>query len=281
MKGVLIVCIMLITFMTLSGAISSVLFMGGGIDWVAGTGDEVSSEVLGYNVGYLLNYQLENLPIIFEQGLRYKTRGSMQEDFYTTTGIMKKRNEDTRRMEDFTFLDQAHYSLNETLHYLDILVRLKLDLASEYGVSFQPFVGLAPSILLFSDAKEGNTYHSKTSDFYKNGMYEYDEAGDPIYTETTEKISKTRTKDMRDFRSGVNIVLLSGLDIQINRSLSIGLEFDFGLSNINKKVSEEDAEEVVAGHSPNSEKPAKGPTLISGRMLTRSMMLNVGYKFGF
>jgi len=246
--------------------------MGGGLNWVTGKTDEISNEVLGYNVGYLLNYPLGSSPFIFEQGLRYKTRGSLQEDFYTVPGIRPEKNPQTGILEDVPVLDQVLYDINETMHYLDVLVRLKLDLSSEYGLSFQPFVGIAPSMLLFSDAIEHESTFIKV---HQNGKEK---------TEISKKNKKN--KDMRDLRSNTNIVLLSGIDIQINRSLTLGIEFDFGLSNINKVISKEDGETNATSSNAETqtnneaiEQP--GPTLMTGRMTTRSMMINIGYKFDF
>jgi len=270
MKGVFVLCMLLTTVFTLSAGVSSILILGGGLDWMTGKDDEASNTVLGYNIGYIINYPLGNSPLILEQGLRYKTRGSYQEDFYTQPGIKWEFNQAGTALVEKPGQEQVLYTLNETLHFLDVMVRLKLNLSSVKGISLQPYMGISPSILLFSDAIQNESIFYSSQKRNKKGK---------IVDISEKRESKTKTKDLRDIRSGANIVLLTGIDIQLSKSFTIGLEFDLGLSDIHKDDKDDDDETTTTATNSNEKKPE--PTLMTGRMTTQSMMLNIGYKFDY
>jgi len=153
--------------------VGTTVFMGGNYNWATLNSKDTLGTVYGYNAGIAYSFNFGESPIFFEPGLRYITRGYKIEEV----------------------------RLTEVLNYLDVFLKAKADISLGSSVSFQPFVGVAPSYLITAQAK----WDSHSSSFNNKKSFEK-----------------------------MNWLLPVGVDFLIMKSVLVGLEYDLGLGNVAK-----------------------------------------------
>jgi len=222
--------------------ISPNFFFGAGPNWFSES-DAKIERVGRVDIGISFDIRPSNFPVVFEPGFRLLHKGvaiEAEKIAPTTTYFYSVPQTVYPKLGDI--YEPFEISEEIQLVYLDVFLKAKFDIAFDSVVYFQPFVGYAASFLQKADDTFQTKYHKyEEREVYKGtelvyiGGTWYEAAIYEAETTYVEDGVWGNTYDRMSEMNSLHHSLLFGVDFLVSRYLTIGIEYDMGLSPLMKK----------------------------------------------